>query len=137
MGNKMPKLTPDQRAQIDKWVRDFEANDTPFPPGGLDLLRQYTAELKEETAERQGLNEWLLAALLLGEPIQIDANTPGWKYYDDMGAYYLLWQGALWVMPADANGLMDASDPLEVEFDNIDADVAERCRQIKAELEAK
>jgi hypothetical protein len=69
----------------------------------------------------------------LGETMK----TTEWKGYEDAGGFFRLRKGELEVIPMLESGHMDASDPILVDFDGIDPEDAERCRGIKAELEAK
>lgn len=61
-------------------------------------------------------------------------KAPNWTPYAERGGYFAVIHGVLYVVPMDAKGLMDASDPIEVDFDGIDPDDAAACRQIQIEL---
>jgi hypothetical protein len=61
-------------------------------------------------------------------------KEPDWKAYEEAGGYFALIEGALFVVPMDRNGLMDACEPTEVEFNEIDPADAEQAREIEAEL---
>lgn len=66
----------------------------------------------------------------------VQVEDASWTAYPDRGGYFAVIDGVLYVIPMLENGLMDASDPIEVDFDSIDPDDAAACRQIEAELKA-
>jgi hypothetical protein len=60
-----------------------------------------------------------------------------WTAYEERGGYFAVIDGVLYVIPMLENGLMDASDPIEVDFDGIDPEDAVACREIEAQLKAQ
>jgi hypothetical protein len=141
------KLKPAQAAKTDgkgyfsnsggslSFVLDFNFERIATPDGTMVLL----------PCEKCHANYWLPRNVVAHTcddctKLQAAKTFEDWKaFHDEDGyadGYYALIDGALFVIPMDANGLMDASDPIEVDFNGIDPDDAIKCRKVEAELKA-
>lgn len=120
----------EQAAGLRSYTEDITVTIDSGDPGGD------SGEFAQEL--RGFLAEWFDGATVTfwpdGGQHPASQDDEEWKPYPDRGGYYALIGGVLYVVPMLANGLMDASDPLEVDFDAIGAEDAAACRRIEAEL---